>query len=107
MQLSHFITVTGKLHSGIQTESLADRETIKQVSLVEKQSIQIKKKKNRAAVRQRSSETGKLSGEQRPLRRCVAQVLNKATCQTAVCKKKRKPQISTARRRTHTEVHIH
>lgn len=47
-------------------------------------------KKNWGAVRKRCSQTDKLSREQRPLRRCVAQVLNKATCQTAVCKKKKK-----------------
>lgn len=33
----------------------------------------------------RQSEQGK---KRRPLRRCVAQVLNKATCQTAVCNEK-------------------
>lgn len=47
------------------------------------------KKKHRGAVRKRSRQTDTLSREQRPLRQCVAQVLNKATCQTAVCKKKK------------------
>lgn len=52
----------------------------------------------------RSSQMDKLSKEQRPLRRCVAQMLNKATCQTDVGKKKKQTlQISTARQHKHTE----
>ncbi len=48
------------------------------------------KKKNRGAVRKTGSQADRLSREQRPLRRCVTQVLNKATCQTDVCKEKKK-----------------